>query len=158
MHKVPLTANFKFDLAKVHSGAFTADLFMDTLHKEIVNPVAAPLGLFSVKKGEMQSGTAHLRGNDFTINGTVSFNYTDLHLNPLKKKNGDDKLKKKTFTSLFANTFLIQNANPGKGNDVRKPQFSVSRGDNSNFFSFVWASVLTGILKTIGIPVKAVLK
>lgn len=158
MHKVPLTANFKFDLAKVHSGAFTADLFMDTLHKEIVNPVAAPLGLFSVKKGEMQSGTAHLHGNDFTINGTVSFNYTDLHLNPLKKKNGDDKLKKKTFTSLFANTFLIQNANPGKGNDVRKPQFSVSRGDNSNFFSFVWASVLTGILKTIGIPVKAVLK
>jgi hypothetical protein len=48
---------------------------MDTLHKEIVNPVAAPLGLFSVKKGEMQSGTAHLHGNDFTINGTVSFNY-----------------------------------------------------------------------------------
>ena len=158
MHKVPLTGNFKFDLAKVHSGTFTANLFMDTLQKELINPVAQSLGLFLVKKGEMQSGSAHLQGNDFTINGTVAFRYTDLHVDPLKKKKDDDKLKKKTFTSLFANTFLIQNSNPGKGNDLRKPQFSVNRADNSNFFSFVWASVLTGILKTIGVPVKAVLK
>src|SRR6185312_12277294 len=61
MHKVPLTGNFKFDLAKVHSGTFTADLFMDTLQKELINPVAQSLGLFLVKKGEMQSGSAHLQ-------------------------------------------------------------------------------------------------
>lgn len=108
----------------------------------------------------MQSGSAHLEGNDFTIKGTVAFSYTDLHIDPLKihKGNDDSKLKKKTFTSLFANTFLIKNSNPKKGNDSRKPAFSVDRRNNSNFFSFIWASVLIGILKTIGIPVKFVLK
>jgi hypothetical protein len=146
-------------MSKVHSGAFTADIFMDTLRKDIVNPVAGPLGLFYVKKGEMESGTAHLEGNDLTIKGTVSFDYTDLHIDPLKKSKGDEsKLKKKTFTSLFANAFVIKNSNPEKGNDLRKPVFSVARGNNTNFFSFVWASVLTGVLKTIGIPVKFVLK
>lgn len=50
MHKVPLTARFRFDMAKAHTGAFTADIFMDTLNKTIVNPVAQPLGLFYVKK------------------------------------------------------------------------------------------------------------
>jgi hypothetical protein len=160
MHKVPLTTTFRFDMAKAHSGAFTADVLMDTLRNNIVNPVAKPLGLFYVKKGEMQKGSAHLEGNDFTIKGTIALNYTDLHIEGLKKNNGDDssKLKKKTFTSLFANTFLIKNSNPGKGDDFRKPAFSVDRGDNTNLFSFVWASILTGILKTIGIPVKAVLK
>jgi hypothetical protein len=159
MHKVPLTTTFRFEMSKVHSGAFTADIFMDTLRKDIVNPVAGPLGLFYVKKGEMESGTAHLEGNDLTIKGTVSFDYTDLHIDPLKKSKGDEsKLKKKTFTSLFANAFVIKNSNPEKGNDLRKPVFSVARGNNTNFFSFVWASVLTGVLKTIGIPVKFVLK
>ncbi|HXR83531.1 MAG TPA: hypothetical protein VN722_04440 [Hanamia sp.] len=159
MHKVPLTTRVIFDLAKAHTGAFTADIFMDTLRNTIVNPVAQPLGLFYFKKGEMQSGSAHLDGNDSIIKGTVALRYTDLHIDPLKKNREDtSKLKKKTFTSLFANTFLIKNSNPGKGNDFRKPVFSVNRGDNSNLFSFMWASVLTGILKTIGVPVKAVLK
>jgi hypothetical protein len=99
-----------------------------------------------------------LEGNDFIIKGTVALSYTDLHIDPLKKnKNDEGKLKKKTFTSLFANTFLIKNSNSGKGNDLRQPKFSVERGKHSNFFSFIWFSILTGILKTIGIPVKLVL-
>lgn len=160
MHKVPLTARFRFDMAKAHTGAFSADIFMDTLSNTIINPVAEALGLFTVKKGEMQSCAAHLEGDDFTIKGTISFRYADLHIDPLKKNKGDDqkKLKKEPLKSLFANTFLIKNSNPEKGNDLRRPAFSVDRGKNSNFFRFAWVSVLTGLLKTIGIPVKFVLK
>ena len=158
MHKIPMSAKFSLDLSKSDTGDFTADIFMDTLNNTIVNPVAEPLGLFKIRSGQMQKGSAHLEGNDFTIKGTVALNYTNLHIDPLKKnKNDEGKLKKKTFTSLFANTFLIKNSNSGKGNDLRQPSFSVSRGKHSNFFSFIWFSILTGILKTIGIPVKLVL-
>jgi len=158
MHKIPMSAKFSLDLSKSGTGDFTADIFMDTLNNTIVNPVAEPLGLFKIRSGQMQKGSAHLEGNDFTIKGTVALNYTNLHIDPLKKnKNDEGKLKKKTFTSLFANTFLIKNSNSGKGNDLRQPSFSVSRGKHSNFFSFIWFSILTGILKTIGIPVKLVL-
>ncbi|WP_150416915.1 hypothetical protein [Ginsengibacter hankyongi] len=158
MHKIPMAAKFRFDLSRYRTGEFTADIFMDTLNNTIVNPIAKPLGLFNVRTGQMQTGFAHLEGNDFTIKGTVALNYTNLHIDPLKKnKNNGGKLKKKTFTGLFANIFLIKNSNPGKGNDLRKPTFSVSRGKHSNFISFIWFSILTGILKTIGIPVKLVL-
>ncbi len=158
MHTVPMSAKFRLDLSKVRTGEFTADIFMDTLNNTVINPVAAPLGLFIVRKGQMQKGVAHLEGNDFTIKGTVALNYTGLHIDPLKKdKNDDGKLKKKTFTSLFANTFLIKNSNPGRGNELRQPAFSVDRGKHSGFFNFIWFSILTGILKTIGIPVKLVL-
>jgi len=159
MHKVPMTGKFSLDLSKTRTGEFTADVFMDTLNNTIVNPVAEPLGLFSIRKGQMQRGSAHLEGNNFTIKGTVALSYTDLHIDPLKKNKDDTgKLKKKTFTAFFANTFLIKNSNPGKGNDLRQPKFSVDRAKHSNFFSFIWVSILTGILKTIGIPVKLVLK
>jgi hypothetical protein len=158
MHKIPMSAKFSFDLSKSGTGDFTADIFMDTLNNTIVNPVAEPLGLFKIRSGQMQKGSAHLEGNNFTIKGTVALNYTNLHIDPLKKnKNDDGKLKKKTFTSLFANTFLIKNSNTGKGSDLRRPKFSLERGKHSNFFSFMWFSILTGILKTIGIPVKLVL-
>jgi len=158
MHKVPIKARFRLDLVKSRTGEFTADIVIDTLNNTIVNPVAEPLGLFSIRKGQMQRGIAHLEGNDFAAKGTVALNYTDLHIDPLKKdKNDDGKLKKKTFTGLFANTFLIKNSNPRKGNDLRQPGFTVERGKHSNFFSLIWFSILTGILKTIGIPVKLVL-
>jgi len=158
MHKVPIKARFRLDLVKSRTGEFMVDIVIDTLNNTIVNPVAEPLGLFSIRKGQMQRGIAHLEGNDFAAKGTVALNYTDLHIDPLKKdKNDDGKLKKKTFTGLFANTFLIKNSNPRKGNDLRQPGFTVERGKHSNFFSLIWFSILTGILKTIGIPVKLVL-
>ena len=159
MHNVPFTGKFRLDLSKSSTGEFTADVFMDTLNNMIVNPVAEPLGLVSIRKGQMQRGSAHLEGNNFTIKGTVALSYTDLHIDPLKiNKDDTGKLKKKTFTGFFANTFLIKNSNPEKGNDLRQPKFSVDRAKHSNFFSFIWVSILTGILKTIGIPVKLVLK
>ena len=158
MHKVPMTGKFRLDLFKSRTGEFTVDVFIDTLNNTIINPVTEPLGLFSIRKGQMQRCIAHLEGNDFAAKGTVALNYTDLHIDPLKKdKNDDSKLKKKTFTGLFANTFLIKNSNPGKGDDLRQPGFTVERGKHSNFFSLIWFSMLTGILKTIGIPVKLVL-
>ena len=158
MNKIPMAASFRFDLSRYRTGEFTADIFMDTLNNTVVNPIAKPLGLFRVRTGQMQRGSAHLEGNDFTIKGTAALNYTNLHIDPLKKnKNNEGKLKKKTFTGLFANIFLIKNSNPAKGNDLRQPAFIVSRGKHSNFVSFVWFSILTGILKTIGIPVNLVL-
>ena len=84
--------------------------------------------------------------------------YSDLHITPLKKdKEEKGKLKSKSFTSFFANAVLIKNENsPGK--NFRSPVFMVTRDHHANFFNLIWTSVLTGILKTIGIPVKLVIK
>ena len=158
MHSVPFTAKFKLDLLKYHTGEFTADVRLDTLEKTTINTISEPLSLFSVKKGQMKQVTAHVEGNNFKKKGTIALHYTDLHITPLKKDSGDNgKLQKKTFTSFFANTFLIKNSNPKNG-EMRQPEFSVDRGKHKSFFNFIWVSILTGVLKTIGIPVKLLLK
>jgi hypothetical protein len=159
MRKVPMAGKFTFDLSKGRTGDFIADFFMDTLNNTTINAAAETLGLFTIRTGQMQGGSAHLEGNNSTVNGNLTLRYTNLHIDPLKDINGEPgKLKKKTVTSIFANIFLIKNSNPSKNNVLRQPTFSVARGNHSNFFSFFWAAILTGILKTIGIPVKLVLK
>jgi hypothetical protein len=106
----------------------------------------------------MQHAKGHLEGNNFRTSGNINMQYNNLHITPLKKdKEEKGKLKKKTVTSLFANILLVKNENP-KGKELRQPNFTVERDQFTTFFNLIWKTVLTGILKTIGIPVKFVIK
>jgi hypothetical protein len=157
MNKVPLTARFRFDLSKYRSGQFTVDVSMDSLKKDIVNPIAEPLGRFTVKSGQMQHGTTHIEGDNFNLHGTIDVHYTDLHLTPLKSDSARGGLKKNHLKSFFANTIFIKNANP-QGGELRDPAFTVGRDHHQNFVAYIWTAILTGLCKTIGVPVKLVVK
>jgi hypothetical protein len=157
MGKVPFTAKFKFDLSKYRSGQFTVDVAMDSLDKNIVNPIAQPLGRFIVKNGQMQHGTTHIEGDNFNLHGTIEVYYTDLHLTPLKSDSANGALKKNHLKSFFANTVFIKNANPQAG-ELRDPAFTVGRDHHQNFVAYIWTAILTGLCKTIGVPVKLVVK
>lgn len=156
MHNVPLSVKFKFDLLKTATGQFVADINIDSINNTTINPVAEPLGSFSIKSGIMQNVVAHVEGNNFNTKGDIVMRYSKLNITPLKKSE-DGTLKKKRVTGILANTIFIKNENP-KGNELRHPDFTVERGQHKNFFNFLWVSVLTGIAKTIGIPVKLVVK
>src|SRR5450759_37950 len=106
MHHIPFSTRFTFNLAKHKTGEFTADIHMDTLGHATINPLAEPLGLFSIKSRQMQQGTAHINGNDFGTKATIAFYYTGLHIDPLKKANESGQLKKKHLTSLIAKVFI----------------------------------------------------
>ena len=154
MHHIPIEARFTFNLSKYKTGDFTADVHMDTLDKRTINPLAEPLGLVSMKTGQMQQGTAHIEGNNFSTKCKIAISYTNLQINPLKKADDNGQLQKKQLTAFIANVFLIKNANPLPGKELRQPDFSVERDHHGNFFNMVWITILTGILKTVGIPVK----
>jgi hypothetical protein len=158
MHHVPMDGSFNLDLSKYKTGDFTADVKMDTLDKETINPIAEPLSLFSVKTGQMQKAIAHVEGNNFNAKAKLGFAYTDLRITPLKKTDQNVQIKNKHVTSFIANTFLIKNNNPAKGKELRQPEYAVERDHHGNFFNMIWITILTGILKTIGIPVKLVVK
>jgi hypothetical protein len=157
MNKAAMTVRFKFNLAKYQSGQFSADVNMDTLNKITINPIAEPLGRFTVKNGQMQQGTAHVEGDNFNLHGTVEIFYTDLHITPLKSDSTHGELKKNHLKSFFANTVFIKNENP-HGNDLRQPAVTVGRDHHQNFVAYIWTAILTGLCKTIGIPVKLVMK
>ena len=106
----------------------------------------------------MQHAQGHMDGDNFRTTGKINMQYNNLHITPLKKNKEEmGKLKKKNVTSLFANILLVKNENP-KGNELRQPDFSVERNKYTSFFNLIWKTILTGILKTIGIPVKLVIK
>ncbi|MDB5199463.1 MAG: hypothetical protein JWO92_1426 [Chitinophagaceae bacterium] len=157
MHHVPMTAKFKFNLLKYRTGDFSVDITMDTLDNITINKISEPLGLFSVKTGQMQHAQGHIDGNNSGTSGSISMQYNNLHLTPLKKDEQKGKLKKKVLTGFFANILLIKNENP-KGKELRQPNFTVERDKETPFFNLIWKTILTGILKTLGIPVKLVIK
>lgn len=154
MHKIPVTCTFQFDLSKYKSGNFSIDINIEELDKSVLNPFTEPLSFFAVKSGTMQQGTAHVEGNNFSAKAKVHMLYTDLHLTPLKKDKETDSLKKKTLTGFIANAFLIKNNNPSRGEEPRNAEVMVQRKPNDGFFNLVWKTMLTGILKIIGIPEK----
>jgi len=157
MNKVPMDLRFKFNLAHYRTGQFSVDVKMDTLNKITINPIAEPLGRFTVKNGQMQQGAAHMEGDNFNVHGTVEIFYSDLHITPLKSDSAHGELKKNHLKSFFANVVFIKNEN-SQGKDSRQPEVSVGRDHHQNFVAYIWTAILTGVCKTIGIPVKLVVK
>lgn len=153
MHKLPMTNGFKFDLSKYKTGDFTMDLDIGEIDSTILNRITKPLGEFMLKKGSIQKGIAHVKGDNFKATGKGQLLYRDLYLIGLKKdKDKPGNIKKKTITSFFGNVFLIKNANPSKGKPSRYVDFAFERELKTTFFSLVWKTIFLGILKTIGLP------
>ena len=157
MNRVPLTVEFKFKRSEYRTGQFSVEVHMDSLNKNLVNPISEPLGRFTVKNGQMQQGTALIKGDNYNLHGTVNVHYDDLHITPLGKDSANGELKKDHVKSFFANTVFIKNENP-QGSELRQPAFDVGRDHHQNFVAYIWTGILTGICKTIGVPVKLVIK
>jgi hypothetical protein len=156
MNAVPIDIGVNLNLARVATGDFTADILIDTLNKELINPIAEISSLFSVKRGQMQKGKAHITGNNSMAKGNISLFYDDLHITPLKPaKSGDGDQKSKHLTSFVANKLFIKDANPKNGT-LRQPDFLIHRDAYTGFVKLIWVAVRAGIVKSVGIPLKAI--
>jgi hypothetical protein len=155
MKTAPVTLGLSFDLTKSQTGAFSAEIESKTIVEgPTINPIAEPLGLFRVKTGELKQLVSHVSGDNKQASGNVTMLYDNLHITPLKADPGNPgELKKKSVTSLIANTFVLNDENPSKDGNVRKEDASFTR-KSGTFFNLIWKTTLVGILKTIGAPTK----
>ena len=155
MNSAPAELKLGFDLSKYQNGAFTAELnSIKGFNGQMVNPIAEPLGLLTVKRGELKELHSQIHGDNHEASGKVTLLYNDLHLTPLKKDpNNPGELKKKSVTSLIANAFVLKDENPSKEGEVRNEDASFTR-HTGTFFNLIWKTTLVGILKTIGAPTK----
>jgi hypothetical protein len=155
MQTVAMKASMVFNLSRHANGGFSVDVQVDSIHKELVNPVANTLGLFDIKSGTVYKGNAHVQGNNFSAKASGTVWYDDLKVAVLKKNKANGRLKNKTITSFIANTFIIKKSNPEKGEAVRSAAVVLQRGHKyGSFFNFVWGAIRYGLLKIIGVPVK----
>ena len=76
----------------------------------------------------------------------------------LKEGEEGEPTKEKGFLSFLANTLVIADANPAKGEQVRVANITFERTPAASFFNLLWKGIFVGIRETVGIgmvPVKS---
>ena len=150
-----LDANASFmGLSKIHSvwkmplnspnGAFEVTGEGAAFSGPALNPMTEPLGMASIKSGNINSLTFKMTGNDYMVKGTSTLLYDHLNVELLKKDSTE--LKKKGFMSLLTNA-LIKDANPKNG-VTRNGEISFQRDVTKSFFNLVWKGIFSGIKQT----------
>ncbi len=153
MNKADLQAVFSLDLKNYKTGHFTVDATLGKLDDTVLNPVCEPLAYVSMKKGTINKVVSHVDGTNYKGTGKLLLLYDDLHLT-IFKKDGEGKLKKRGVTGFLANFLLIKNANPSNHKEPRTAECNYTRDPHGSFFNFIFKTILTGALKTVGLPEK----
>jgi hypothetical protein len=155
MHHIPVHATLRFDLSHYKTGAFSSDLEVGGFDGTSLNSFTVPMGLVMIKRGTVQSATAHVEGDNYKGSSKVLLLYNDLHITPLKADKENSKgFKKKSLTSLVANSLIIKDQNPSKGESPRTSSGVYDRKGQGTFFNMLWRTAFVSILKTLGIPEK----
>jgi hypothetical protein len=123
-------------------GVFTIHSTIGAFDGTKLNPVIEPLGLGSIKSGNIKSYVFDMKGNDHKASGTGTLLYDDLKIKLLKATGDNNTLKKKGLLSFVAN-ILIKDKNPSNGN-TRKADLSFNRVTTKTFFNLVWKSIFAG--------------
>ncbi len=143
---------FILNLDKYKKGNFLADLSLDQMDGRVLNPVAEPLGLFSIEKGNILGIKAQIKGDNNLGSGTVTFLYENLKINTLKKS-AENQLIKKRLINFLVNTFLVKNDNTGIGKKTKPEIVTYKRNIKLSFFNVIFKTILIGIMKTVGLGI-----
>lgn len=127
------------------------------MNLQVLNPMARDMGLVEIESGRMQKANFNIQANAKGSHGIVHFYYTDLKLKLLKEGENGMAPKKKGLLSFLANSLLIKDANPTKGEPARVANVSFERTPSASFFNLMWKSLFIGMRETAGlgiVPVK----
>lgn len=156
MKKARIDIRIDFNL-KDDLGAFNYSGTIAAIDMKELNPVSKPLGLIEIESGKMQKVDFNINANKKGSSGKVHFYYTDLKVKLLKEGEDGEAPKKKGLLSFLANTLLIKDANPTKGEAPRTANVAFQRSPAASFFNLLWKGVFIGMRETVGlgiVPVK----
>jgi hypothetical protein len=150
-----LNVKIDFNLTS-KDAAFSYVGHVSPFNLKVLNPLSRSLGLVSINTGSVKYVDFSINANERGSTGVVKFAYNDLKVNLLKEDENGVK-EKKGFLSFLANTILIKNDNPTKGEELRVSNITFTRVPQASFFNLMWKSVFIGIRETVGlgiVPVK----
>jgi hypothetical protein len=126
------------------NGAFTVTGTGGGFNAEALNAITEPLGMVSIKKGQVNNITFDISGTDLMAKGTSTLLYDNLKIELLKRDSTDTK--KKGLMSMVAN-MLVKDKNPQNG-EIRKNEINQERVITKSFFYLVWKSIFSAAKKT----------
>jgi hypothetical protein len=131
---------------KSSDGSFQIKGSLSPFNGQKLNPVIEPLGMGSIKSGNISAMNFAMKGNDYKAEGEETMIYDNLKIKLLKAAD-DNSLKNKTITNFFAN-IIIKDQNPS-GGKTRKGDMAFDRVMTKSFFNLVWKSIFAGAKKSI---------
>ncbi|MBD1365607.1 hypothetical protein IDJ77_17460 [Mucilaginibacter sp. ZT4R22] len=146
MGKGKLNLSFNFNLTDPAYG-YSYKGHLGPMDIAEVNPATMPLSLVKITSGRVKSLDFNVHSTQKTSTGTVSFLYSNLQVDVLRK----DYTKKSVITTL-ANAFIIKHDNPDDGSNApRSAKVAFIRPANFPFFKTVWQTILSGIKPCAGV-------
>ncbi|MEE1946099.1 hypothetical protein VRU48_13335 [Pedobacter sp. KR3-3] len=151
MGKGKMNVKIDFDL-NAADAAFAYTGTVGPFNLQVLNPLSKSLGLIEIESGQVQKVDFAVKANVRRSNGSMHFYYTGLKVK-LLKKDDDGQQKKKGLLSFLANTLLIKDDNPSKGEALRTAKIAYERVPQASFFNLMWKGIFTGMRETAGIGI-----
>ncbi|QNK62569.1 DUF748 domain-containing protein [Pedobacter sp. PAMC26386] len=135
------------------NGALTFKGEIGKMDMVSLNPLSKPLGMVEIEQGQIQKIDFKVSANEKGADGTMHLYYNDLKVKLLKEGEDGKPAQKKGLLSFLANTLIIKDANPSKGDALRTAQIHFVRPARASFFNLLWKSVFAGMRETVGLGV-----
>ncbi|SDG87868.1 hypothetical protein SAMN05421827_11290 [Pedobacter terrae] len=147
-----LNVNIDFNLTD-NNGAFTYSGSLGKFDMKNLNPLSKALGLVEIESGNIQHIDFKANGNLRSAAGKINMLYTNLKVKLLSDNIDGEGTKKKGVLSFLANTILVKDENPQKGETPRTARMTNTRINSASFFNLMWKTVFVGIKDIVGVGI-----
>lgn len=149
-----LDVKFKFTLND-DNAPFSCKGSLGAMDFSRLNPATMPLAMVKMTSGRVKKFSFDIAANSKVFKGKVDFLYNDLKVVLLKPDTANDRLKRKTIISIFANLFVIKHNNPDEKGKLTSSYVVFKRPKDFAFWKTIWKTLLTGIKPCIGLDEKS---
>jgi hypothetical protein len=154
MNRGKLDVQFAFNLTDKEA-AFTYKGTLGPMDMQALNKAVMPLAMVKATSGTIKQLRFDIKANSSVFKGDVAFLYNDLKVNIFQADTANDRLKKRSLMSMFANLFVIKHNNPDNNDEApRTSTVHYQRPKDSPFFKTMWKTLLEGIKPCVGLDAK----
>ncbi|WP_421945638.1 hypothetical protein [Pedobacter sp.] len=147
-----LNVKIDFNLAD-NNGAFTYSGSLGKFDFRNLNSLSKNLGLIEIESGNVQQVSFKANGNLRSASGSMSMLYSNLKVKLLSDNIDGEGIKKKGLLSFLANTILVKDENPKKGEAPRTATMTNTRINSASFFNLMWKTIFVGIKDIVGVGI-----
>ena len=150
MDLAPLDVDWTFNLLD-KNGKFNVRGTLGKIDAKKLNELTEPMGPASIKEGMINNLAFNLNGNNYDMDGDVTFLYENLKVTLLEKDDKEPTKMEKARTMSFLANLIIKNDNPKKKEEPRKTKPHFDRDTNRSIFHLTWKTLFKGVRETVGI-------
>ncbi|MCX2573828.1 AsmA family protein [Pedobacter sandarakinus] len=147
-----LNLSIDFNLTS-STGAFAYNGSLGKFDLRNLNPLSKALGLVEIESGNLQHIDFKATGNLRGANGSMNMLYNNLKVNLLSDNIDGEGTKQKGLLSFLANTLLVKDENPTKGDAPRTATMTNNRIASASFFNLMWKTLFVGIKDIVGVGI-----